>query len=405
MVFPRRLMVPICLLVLLGLLAACASGDASKESPPTPTLLAAVPPTLPAETLHLVIWHSYQDPAGDALAQMQAAFTAAYPTIQLEIVHFDPASLLDEYRSAVDAGAGPDLLLGPAHWIPLLSSEGRIEAVKQNAFAPLVASLTEPLAAATQIGESAFGVPFCAEFGVLYYNRAAVLAPPEMFDELFTQAETHGLLIPPTFLSTAGFYLARSQALMDQAGRVTVDPATLEAYLSDLKKLTERPGITFSSDVGVFTGGSAALMFGSSQDYQALAAALGNNLGVAPLPRLPAQPMPTLITLQVAMQNINSTTGSVVASREFFAFFVSAEAQHIWFETTHRAPVNTLGISDERLRVAWGQMLAQGVIAPITPMFESGLLPVLDEAVRTITLDKGEPAAAAMQALGALPPG
>jgi maltose-binding protein MalE len=326
----------------------------------------------------------------------------AYPSTDVELEFVDEAALLDKYTVAVMAGAGPDLLFGPAAWVPLLKTQGLIQPIGRSALDVVTTNLSESVAHAAYIDGVPYGVAYSAEFDSLYFNRALVQTPPFAFDDLLNQAASVGLLIPPTFAATSGLYLTAGGQLMDEAAHTLVTQSGLEDYLSQLKTLASSEGVTFTPDQTAFLQGQAGLLIVSSADYPALKTALDADLGIASFPLLTPDPWQTLMTVQPIMQNLNSTAEAIQAASLFVRFLTTSSTQRDWFEQTGRTPVNPAELADGDLTAAWGQTLEWGVAAPLPDSFQTVMLPALDAAVQAVTLEGKDPAAAAEDTVAAL---
>ena len=136
-----------------------------------------------------------------------------------------------------------------------------------------------------------------------------------------------------------------------------------------------------------FTQGEAGLLLASSNEYTALRAALGENLSVAALPRIPPRQWSTLLEFEVLIQSLNSTAEATAATGAFAEFILSPEIQGIWFEETGHAPANPAELSDGSLRSAWSTTLEWGIPAPLSSRFETEIRPALDRAVQAIMVD------------------
>jgi maltose-binding protein MalE len=386
----------IALLATLLLASGCAGNNTSESpAPPTPTIMPAAPQPL-------LIWHSFSGADRESLEQIRLNFEAANPSIDVQLEFVDKAALLDNYKAAVMAGAGADLLFGPAAWVPLLKTQGLIQPIGQSAFDVLTTNLSESVARAVYIDGVPYGVAYSTEFDTLYFNRALVQAPPFAFDDLLNQAASVGLLIPSTFSATSGLYLTAGGQLMDEAAHTLVTQSGLENYFSQLKTLATSEGVTFTRDQIAFQQGQAGLLIASSADYRALKAALGANLGTASLPLITPDPWRTLMTVQPVMQNLNSTAEAIQAASLFVRFLTTSSTQRDWFEQTGHTPVNPAELTDGDLSAAWGQTLEWSTPAPLPDSFQTVMLPALDAAVQAVTLEGKGPAETAADVVAAL---
>jgi maltose-binding protein MalE len=379
---PEWLVILLCIL-----LSACGSDEA--DTPPAPT---------PSPTIHpqvLVIWHPYQGVESDALAQIRADFEVKNPNIDVQLEFMDASSLPDTFADAVLAGGGPDLVFGSADWIPDLAARGVIQPFRQSFYDTIFSMVAEPVARAAYYQDSPYGLPFSADFPSLYFNRRLMITPPETFNNLVEAAASYGFILSPTFAVTSTIYLSLDAQF---ATTVTVDPAVIESFLVELQNLDSYPGVTFSQDQSAFLQGQAGLLMAPSSDYPALVAALGDDLGALRFPI--DREWRGISTIWPVMQSLNSTSEALDAGEIFLTYLLSADGQRSWFEQTHHAPVNVAGLDNDMLRVAWSTTLAQSI--PVPADFITRVMPVLDQAVQTATVNGGDPHDAAETAASSL---
>jgi maltose-binding protein MalE len=382
-------MLRIALLAVLLLVPACAGENNASSPLPAPGAPATIAPVAPQS---LVIWHSFGGAQREALERIRLDFEVANPSIDVQLEFVDEAALLDKYKAAVLDGAGPDLLFGPAAWVPPLKTQGFIQPIGQSAFDILTPNLSESIARAVFIDGVPYGVAYSTEFDTLYFNRVLVQTPPYALDDLLDQASSQGLVIPPTFMATSGLYLTAGGQLMDESAHTLVSQSDLEHYLSQLKTLAASKGMTFTADQTAFVQGEVGMLIASSSDYPALKAALGANLGTANFPLLTPDPWQTLIAVRPVMQNLNSTAEAIQAGSLFVRFLTTSSTQRVWFDTTGHTPVNPAELADGDLSAAWGQTLEWGIAAPLPDQFQTVMLPALDAAVQAVTLEEKNPA-------------
>lgn len=369
----------VCLLGGWLILGACSNEDDNSDDSQS----AALPPQATVALQPLLIWHSYTGAEQTALEQIGQNFETEYPSLNVEFEVFDNTNILTEYEKAVNAGRGPDLLLGPADWLMPLTMQGIIQPVSQELLDEASNNLTKPVALATQIEELPYGIVFSVEFATLYYNRTQIALPADIFDDLLIQARTHPLIIDPTFFTTSGLFFGAGGLLMGNAADNRVTKSFLELFLIDLQDLAATSGIIFSTEKSDFLEGRAGFLLTSSAEYPTLKAALGDDLGVAQLPRIPPNQWSTLISMQVVMQNLNSTAQAVDSATAFVSFLITPTSQRLWFEQTGHAPANSTELNDD-LRIAWGRTLEWGKPIPLPREFNTVMYPALDQAVHAI---------------------
>lgn len=373
----------VCVFLFATLLFAGCSQTGRADPSPAPML----EPDAEGEPHPLIIWHALPPSESNALQHIADRFGEARPDIDVRIVVYDSSILLSEYETAVMEGAGPDILLGPPPWISALAAKGLIQPLSLELSRLLDNILPLSLARSTYLADAPYGVPYSVDFATLYYNRALMNEPPQIWDQVAPIARQSGLTIAPTFWVVSGLYLTPGGQLLT-AGESPLAPShTVKTFLAELQTLARQPGVTFTGDVTAFAEGKTGMLLSSSIHYADLRSALGDNLGVAALPRWPPKQWSTLLEFVALMQNLNSTTETIEATTAFAEFLLSPDVQQAWFEQTGHAPVNPSGLADESLRAAWTNTLEWGVAAPLDGLFEMEIQPALDRAIWAVTHD------------------
>lgn len=360
---------------------------------PTPT------PVFPQT---ITVWHPFDAPSPqNALSRIAAAFEATYPNIDVQLRAVDPSALRADYESAVATGFGPEILIAPSSWVMPLAQAGLIESVSLNLYDLITGPgyLSKAMAQAALIGDVPYAVGFAAEYATLYVNKDLVSSPPTDVDSLLRLGAELGLVLPDTFFSTSGLYLANASDSLSSGDGADITPEKLEAFLAELDRFTSAPNITFTTDMTSFLDGQVGLMIGSSADYGVLLQAMGEQLVVAPLPRIVPANWRPLLRFYSAMQNINNTVEASAAADLFMGFLVSSEGQSLWFQVTGQGPANATSFPDEALGQAWGSSLEHGIAVPLNPDFEHVVEPALDAAIQAVVRGQQAPDEAAQRAI------
>jgi arabinogalactan oligomer/maltooligosaccharide transport system substrate-binding protein len=384
-----------CVLCFLFILTACSGDKDSSENsqPPNPLPQATLAPQ------PLLIWHPYGVAQQNALERIRQNFQTSFPDIPVQIESIEDAEFVTQFENAVNAGAGPDLVLGPADWLISLTMQGLLQPISQSLMDQATDILSESVATSTSAEGSPYGVPFAVEIATLYYNRSLVTETSDIFDDLLTQAAASGMVITPNFFATSGLFFSSGGLLMSNEGENYLTRTFLKLFLDELHSVASAAGITFSTDQTTFEQGQVGFLLASSAHYASLKTALGDNLGVARLPRIPPAQWSTLIMMQTAMLSLNATAEAARASTAFVSFLISPESQGIWFEETGQVPANPRGLVDDSLRIAWSTTLEWGRPAPLPDKFDRIMYPELDRAVEAVLLDGADSETVAVQTM------
>jgi arabinogalactan oligomer / maltooligosaccharide transport system substrate-binding protein len=275
------------------------AGATAAEVPATPT----VAPTPTPQTGRIVLWHSWAQAEGDALAAILTQFQAAQPTIQIDTLYVAPNDLVPSYAEAVRTGSGPDLIIAPNWWLADLAGANTLLNLDTLAPADLEARAWPATVAAMRYQGSLYGLPLTYNLVALYVNNT--LVPPEGIpadlDTLLDTARTTptaGMGLYATLFHTYWGLPAYGAQLLNDQGVVTLDQSGgAAAYLAWLNALNSTPGSYVNSDYGMlldrFKKGEFAYFVDGPWALPELRTVLGDALSVAPIPAGtagPAQP-------------------------------------------------------------------------------------------------------------------
>ena len=247
-----------------------------------------------AEPAKLTIWHSYHTGENEekAINQIIATYQAEHPEVTVEVLSVPFDQLANKWSTEVAAGGGPDMFTMPnddfGNWIRggLVAPIDEYTAGKLDGFSQLA------IDGMTYEGKL-YGVPGIAKAVGLFYNKDLVATPAATTDELLAQvADGKGLVMRPWDYFNYGFFTGSfGGKLMDDTGKCVADQGGFEdafQWMADLKAA----GAVFEPDEGkanaMFTDGTAAYIVTGPWMLGTFKEALGDKLGIAPLPAGPA---------------------------------------------------------------------------------------------------------------------
>ncbi len=273
-----------------------AAPVATAETPSTP---AATPPPTPTPlTGRVVLWHSWAQAEGDALAAMLADAQRGYPQVQVDTLFVAPDNLISAYADAVAAGGGPDLLLAPNWWLGDLVEANALLNLDTVVGGNLDETYWPATVASMRYNGSLYGFPLTGSTVALYVNTN--LVPPEAIatntDSLLSTATANpeaGIGLYATLFHTYWGFPAYGAQLVDELGVATLDqyPGAAE-YLAWINAMNRVPGSYVAADYGMlldrYKKGEFAYLVDGPWAIPELVAALGDGLQVVPLPAGPA---------------------------------------------------------------------------------------------------------------------
>lgn len=394
---------PFLLLILTLLLSlaitACGGGDPAPTPTPPPTATAAPdlptptpePTAIPLPTAtpgpegmqgNLVIWHSWTQADGDALAQMLTAAQAAFPALQIDTLFVAIDNIPQAYADAVLAGGGPDLLLAPDWWTPDL--------IQAGVLAPLDDYVTQadresywPATLSSLVQEGTlYGLPTNYELVSLYVNNSLLGdAPlPATTDDLLALAGQNPVLGIGLYANLFHLYWgipAYGGSLFDADNRAILDQTPGAAdYLRWLQQADATPGVFFEQDYGAlidrFKKGEFAFFVDGPWSAGELREALGDSLTVAALPAGPAGPAQPWMGVDAIFVNPKVGPDQRWRAVALARFLTNAQNGGILAQVANRLPANrNAAIGDDPVRQGFVAQAATAQPLPLAPEMQA----------------------------------
>lgn len=359
------------LLIIASMVLAACGGGAATEAPPVVTEppaeepAATEPPaeepaaTEPpaAEVTEVTFWHAYGTGSAEeqALAKVLEMAATDLPQYQINVLQVPFNDIYNKYRTDVASGAGPDMFIAPNDSLGDDARNGLVADItalaegKLGDYAPLsVDGMT--------VDGKLYGIPESLKAVVLWYNKEQIETPPATTEEL--QALMEGGT--PVALSFGcyhhyGFFNAFGGQIFDDSWKVVADSNSgvtdAMTYLNDLYQVSKAEGWPKNDSEGLapFTEGTVAAITNGNWAMGDYRAALGDNLGVAPLPAGPSGPATPMLGVDGFYFNPNSTNQE--AALEVALYLTSPAAQEIMMNESGHVPANTqVEVTDELIQ-------------------------------------------------------
>lgn len=363
---------PLIFVVLMVWLVGCGGQDTTPQATALPTRTPI--PLLPFD-VQLTLWHSYTDATLNGLQALTEAFNAQHEQIEVVLEYHRAETVLTDYKQAVRGGGGPDILIGDYQWIAPLANTQQIYPLSAEFRTTVEDAIPFALTASLEYRRELWGVPLMGDTLVLYLNNTVV---PEGAD----------LLSQPTLVDPAGIdalYYGPQASMVDADGRSTFLRLDLMTYLRAYRQIMENDNVRWGTDPTPFISGDVKQYIGYASVYPTLQAQLGDTLTVVGLPR-GWRPFVEVVPL---LLSANAPDTSVEAATRFFAYVISAEAQHIFVDAAGRVPPITGPRSDAEWVMAVMFERSQGV-SPY-PLYYETILPQLElylERARTEDIEQ-----------------
>lgn len=265
--------------------------------------------------VHLALWHAYGGELGEQFAALVAEFNQTHPDIIIEPSYGGNLwTMRDKLFTAVAGGAAPDLAQIDQFWSSELAEAGAIVPI-EDWLGDLNREDVWPLAweTATYNGEI-WSMPFSLSNIALYYNRALFSAagldpdaPPATWDELAAtaaaltadsdgdgQTDQWGLSFP--LKANQGVIYYWFAFLWQAGGEIFVEDFSAARFqeppgvkaLAFWQAMVDAGSIPLAPPEQGFEKGQIGMTLASTARLNRYVVALGDDLGVAPLPAGPA---------------------------------------------------------------------------------------------------------------------
>ena len=322
--------------VLIASVMLTACGTPATQAPATQPPATAAPATQPPATqaptaeptmapVELTVWHGYHAGGSEeaTINQIVTQYMTDHPNVKITVLEVPFDQLFNKYETDTAAGGGPDMFTAPND---NLGSE-----VRSGVIAPIDDLVAGKLDGYTQAGINGvtvdgkiYAVPGIAKAVGLYYNKSTIPTPPATTDDLMNLVKSGkkvGINIGGYFVW--GFWSGFGGTLMDNTGKCVADQGGFSDALQYFKDLKAAGG-TFDSDEGkletAFTQGQLDMVVTGPWVLGDFEKALGDKLGVAPLPAGPKGPSMPMMGIDGWYVNPNSKNQQAAVDFALYAF-------------------------------------------------------------------------------------
>lgn len=342
------------LFVIASMVLAACGGTVTTQAPPPPTdapedtPATSVPATdAPSEVTEVTFWHAYGTGSAEEQALTKVLEQAAVdmPQYKINVLQVPFNDIFNKYSTDVASGAGPDMFIAPNDSLGDQARNGLIADITKLAdgklgdYAPLSVE-------GMSLDGKLYGIPESLKAVVFWYNKDMLETPPATTDELKALMEGG----TPVSISYGcyhhwGFFNAFGGKIFDENWKVVADQGAgvsdAMSYLNDLYQISKENGWPKNDSDGLapFTEGTTAAITNGNWAMGDYLTALGDKLGVAPLPAGPAGAAAPLLGVDGFYFNPNST--SQEAALEVALYLTGKNAQEIMMNEAGHVPANT----------------------------------------------------------------
>ncbi|HPH97146.1 MAG TPA: serine/threonine-protein kinase [Anaerolineaceae bacterium] len=355
----------------------------ARVSPPTrapsPQISTPVPvytlePTAAKPPGEITLWYSFIQGGAEENALLTVASNAekAFPGLKVTLQQFSYTDLIPAYLDEVAAGRGPDMILFPNDDLGNWARHGqvlRLDEYVEGRLGSVFSSGVDGM----KVDGHIYGVPESAKAVALYYNKILVPNPPRTTDELLSMLKKGKTLHSYNLVYYLfGWSRAFGGQLLDENGRCAADRGgwvEMFHYLLDLKAA----GAVFDPDFAnadvSFMDGRVSMFISGPWSLPAYRDALGNKLGVVPLPDGPKGPAAPLNGIDGFY--INPKSRNPRQAVELALFMTSRDSSQIFTDQAGHVPVRWDVNASNPLISAFAEVSSGGFPRPQSPEFSN----------------------------------
>lgn len=360
--------------------------------------------------------YSQKDPGlEDLLKQQITQFESQHKTITVKIVHYETEQLRTNFQTAAIAHAGPELVYGPndniGPWVTLKI----LQPIDKVMGVEFIKEFSSNAVGAVSFKGHVYAAPdINGNHLMLLYNKKLVTgSAPTTTDQLISMAKTltdtsknqYGI----AFNENEAYWLMPwlggfGGAVFDANTKPTLNTQAMIDALTFERSLKTQGVAPATADYAkadsLFTSGQAAFLINGDWSLSGYKKALGDNLGIAPLPMVSKTGKWAAPYTASRGYSLNaSASGDKLAAAKLFLEFISQASQNVLVAPLGNIPANAAAANDptvknDPLLGASAAALVHGVPQPIVPEMRA-----VYDAIKTPLADvmngKQDPAAAA----------
>jgi len=351
------------------------------EATPVPEATPAPEATATAETAaepaaqtEVTFWHAYGTGSQEEVAMTKLVEQAQkdLPNLKINVLQIPFNDVFNKYRTDVAAGAGPDMFIAPNDSLGDDVRAGLIADIT-GLVKDKMGDVTDVAVGGMTIDGKIYGVPETVKGVAMFYNTDLVKEPPKTTDELLALIES-GVNGGMSFgcYHNWGFFNAFGGQIFDADYNFVADQGTgvadaMTFLKTSFDKLKANDAL-FKSDQDAtppFKEGKLGFILNGNWMLADYAQALGDKLGVAPMPAGPKDVASPLVGVDGFYINPNSQNQD--AAIELAMYLTNAASQKVMMDSAGHVPVRKDVEITNPLVKAFYDALANGTIRPQSP--------------------------------------
>jgi arabinogalactan oligomer/maltooligosaccharide transport system substrate-binding protein len=313
--------------------------------------------TATAQAATIELWYSYTPGSQDESTLFTVIHNAETEFPGLHVIATNQSAsgnFIYTYNNFVSSGSGPDIIFTAHDSLGDMVRRGTVLSLDGYVTQDRLAAYKQYALDGMTVDGKLYGLPVSAGVVALYYNKSMVPNPPTTTNELLSLVKNGQNLEVPDGASyyLYGIWSAYGVQLMDDSGRCNASQGEFVPavqYLLELKKagahLQDEFGIATWDHFGM---GKAAMLINGQWALPQLRDSMGDNLGVAFLPKGPAGSFRPISGLNGFFINPNTANPELVVQLALY-MTDQASAQMIADQTNSISVRNDATISDPLL--------------------------------------------------------
>ena len=408
----KWLLIVFTMALLVGVLAACGPEDSGEsapkdENPKDEDSSEDVAQDMPEKPEKLLLWVNAEEKQEEAIAKITESYTEE-TGIKVDLVPVDMLEQVEKLDLEGPAGNGPDIIFQPHDRIGDLVTRGLVDPVNLS---ELKGDYTETALEAVQYDGESWGYPAVIETYGMYYNKALVNEAPQTMADIMTIAESdtdankdeYGFLMEAAnfyfvypFFSGNGAYVFENDngnydiSDIGLANEGAVEGGKLVQSWFDKGYIPQ--DLTPDIMNGLFTEGKVSTVLNGPWMVREYADALGDDLGVVPLPLLDNGEHPKSF-VGVKSYMLSYYSDNKEWAEDLMAYITNGENSLIYYDIAGEIPPRDDAmadpiIADDPIYSAFAEQTTYGEPMPSVPAMQQVWDPIND-ALNFMA--KGEP--------------
>jgi len=297
----------------------------------------------------VTFWHAYGTGSAEetALTALLAQAEKDLPNVKINVLQVPFNDIFNKYDTDVAAGGGPDMFIAPNDNLGGQVRTGTVLDITEKV-ADKLGDYSDLSKGGMMYDGKMYGIPESMKAVVFWYNKDMIATPPATTDELLALMEggtevsiSYGCYHHYGFFGSFGgkIFDADYNFVVDEANQANVTSAI--SYINDLYQISKTNNWPKNDSDGLapFTEGKAAAITNGNWAMGDYKKALGDKLGVAPLPAGPGGASSPLLGVDGYYFNPNSA--NIDAAIEVALYLTNTAAQTAMMNEAGHVPANT----------------------------------------------------------------